>query len=169
MKKFSLLFVVISFLLISEKSFSQSWLPKPVDSPYFSALEGTWTSEPYQFMGNTGTDVITCKKILNGQYLEVYIKRTDNDGITYEAMEILTPSSDGTMTGNYYHIFGKGPYNSSYTAKQDGSKITINGVGGTGTKEILIDGNSMIQNSTFTMGDMPGMTEQKLSVTYTRK
>ena len=152
-------------LLISTESFSQDWLAKPLSSPYISALEGTWVSEPYQFMGNTNTDVITITNILNGQYLEVNVK-TSSPGFTYEAKEIIRPGDGGSMTGTHYDIFGKGPSTITYSGSQDGSKIKIMGVGISNSRDIEIDGNSMIQNVTFTMGERPGLPENKIIITY---
>ena len=78
MKKLTLPLFVLAILLTSNISFSQSWLPKPVSSPYSESITGTWVSAPYEFMGNTTTEEITYNSILNGQFLEVNIVRSDN-------------------------------------------------------------------------------------------
>ena len=170
MKKLSILLILLAFLFISNKSFSQSWLPKPVTSPYLDAMLGTWISSPYEFMGNTSTDAVTYNMILNGQFLEINFKGTDEkNGFTYEGKEILTPSSDGSMMGTYYDIMGK-EKNTSYTASMDGNKIIFKSGSniGTGTREIIIDGNTMVHNIAFTMSDDSGKQtpEQKLTITY---
>lgn len=172
MKKQYLLPVVFVFLFISNKTFSQAgWLPEPMSSPYINALEGTWISAPYEFMGSTNQDVVTYKMILNGQYMEVDVKRTDDKNFTYEGKEIIIPSPDGTMKGTYYDIFGKND-NYTYYGKMDGNKIIITSASlvGTGTREIIIDDNTMVNNVTFTMIDKTGKQtpEQKISITYTK-
>jgi len=169
MRKYSLPLFILLFHLISNISYSQSWLPEPVKSPVVDALTGTWTSLPYEFMGHTNNDVVTYITILNGQYLEIDVKRTDNSGFTYEGKEIVAPSADGTMKGTYYDIFGN-ERSSSYSSSNDGSKIILTSASlvGTGTREIIIDGDTMVQNVTFTMSDKSGITmpEQKITITY---
>jgi len=169
MRKFTISLFILFFNIISNISYSQSWLPEPVKSPVVDALTGTWTSLPYEFMGHTNNDVVTYKTILNGQYLEIDVKRTDNSGFTYEGKEIVVPSADGTMKGTYYDIFGN-ERNSSYTASNDGSKIILTSASlvGTGTRKIIIDGDNMIQNVTFSISDKSGnpMPEQKITITY---
>ncbi len=172
MKKASLTLILLYLFLISNKSISQSWLPEPVNSPYADALTGTWKSSPYEFMGSTNNDVITYNKILNGQYLEVNVKRSDNSGFTYEGKEIIAPASDGTMKGTYYDIFGN-ERNTSYTGSRESEKFIINGASliGTGTREIIIDGDTMIQNVTFSIPDKSGNAspEQKITITYKKE
>ncbi len=169
MRKFTLPLFFLFFILISNISFSQSWLPEPVKSPIADALTGTWASLPYEFTGHTNNDVVTYKKILNGQYLEIDVKRTDNSGFTYEGKEIVAPKADGTLKGTYYDIFGN-ERSSSYSSSSDGSKIILTSASlvGTGTREIIIDGDTMIQNVTFSMSDKSGnpMPEQKITITY---
>ncbi len=169
MKKLTLSLLLLVFLFISKLSFSQSWLPEPVKSPYADALTGTWTSSPYEFMGSTYIDVLTYNKILNGQYMEIDVKRTDNTGFTYEGKEIIAPAADGTMKGTYYDMFGH-ERNTAYTGSEEGDKLVINGASlvGTGTREIVIDGDNMIQNVTFSIPDKSGnpMPEQKITITY---
>ena len=169
MRKYSLPLFILLFHLISNISYSQSWLPEPVKSPVVDALTGTWTSLPYEFMGHTNNDEVTYITILNGQYLEIDVKRTDNSGFTYEGKEIVAPSADGTMKGTYYDIFGN-ERSSSYSSSNDGSKIILTSASlvGTGTREIIIDGDTMVQNVTFTMSDKSGntMPEQKITITY---
>jgi len=174
MKKLNLFLIVfvIAFQFTSNKTFSQSWLPEPVKSPYIDAITGTWISAPYEFMGSTNTDEVIYKMILNGQFLEVDMKRTDNNGFTYEGKEIITPSADGTFTGTYYDILGKSRSN-TYSTAIDGNKILLKGSSpvGNGTREIIIDGDIMIQNIAFTMNDKSGneMPEQKITITYKKQ
>lgn len=169
MKKLTLPLIVLAFLLISNRSFSQGWLPEPVKSPYADALIGTWTSLPYEFMGSKNNDILTYNRILNGQYIEINVKRTDNSGFIYEGKEIVVPSSDGTLKGTYYDIFGN-ERNTFYTGNMDGNKMILKSESlvGTGTREIIIDGNTMIQNVTFSISDKSGntMSEQKITITY---
>ena len=73
------------------------------------------------------------------------------------------------MKGTYYDIFGN-ERSSSYSSSNDGSKIILTSASlvGTGTREIIIDGDTMVQNVTFTMSDKSGITmpEQKITITY---
>jgi hypothetical protein len=169
MKKLSLLLITCTVLFISNKTFSQGWMPEPIKSPYLDAIVGTWTSSPYMFMGNTNQDIVTYNMILNGQFLEIDVKRTDDKGFTYEGKEIVIPSPDGTMKGSFYDIFGK-DQSSSYYGKMDGNKIILTSASpvGTGTREIIIDGDTMIHNVTFVMMDKSGKQtpEQKITITY---
>jgi hypothetical protein len=169
MNKLTLPLLLFVSLFNSNISFSQSWLPEPVKSPYADALTGTWTSSPYEFMGSTNNDVITYTKILNGQFMEIDVKRTDNTGFTYEGKEIIAPAADGKMKGTYYDMFGH-ERSTSYTGSKDGDKFIINGASlvGTGTREIIIEGDNMIQNVTFSIPDKSGntMPEQKITITY---
>ncbi|MBK8554103.1 MAG: hypothetical protein IPL53_24870 [Ignavibacteria bacterium] len=169
MKKLTLLVITLCFIFISNKSFSQDWLPKPVKSAYLDAMLGTWTSLPYEFMGNTSTEVVTYKMILNGQFLEIDFKSSDGKGFSYEGKEILVPSPDGSMKGTYYDIMGK-EKSTSYTASADGSKIIFKSGStiGEGTREIIIDGDTMIQNASFVMTNDTGSKspEQKITITF---
>jgi len=171
MKKINLFPVMFALLLIfiSGKTFSQAWLPEPVKSPYLEAMTGTWVSEPYQFMGNTNNDVVTYNMILNGQFMEVKVTRSDEKGATmYEGMEILKPGVDGSLSGSFFDVFGSNQ-SQAYSGSMDGSKVLFTGSSpvGTGTREIIIDGNTMTQNVTFTMGkDTP---VQKITVVYKKK
>jgi len=169
MKKSLLLLVMLTLLLISGTSFSQSWVPEPVNSPYINAMEGTWTSAPYEFMGNTNTDVVTSKKILNGQFMELDIKRI-GDNFTYEGKEILVANQDGTITGYFFDNIGTRE-SSTYNGRTEGGKLILNSSSlmGKGTREIIIDGNNMIQNTSFVMTrDGKNSPEQKITTTYTK-
>lgn len=169
MKYLNLFFILSALLFISNISFAQAWLPKPIESPYLNSMEGTWVSEPYQFMGNTNNDEVVYKMILNGQYMEVDIKRTDDKGFTYEGKEIISVSPDGTLSGAYYDIFGNTGSN-SYSASMTGSKMNLKSASpiGKGTREIVIDGDSMVQTAVFTMKDRSGAetSPQNISIMY---
>ncbi|HQY21642.1 MAG TPA: hypothetical protein PLX80_12440 [Ignavibacteria bacterium] len=171
MKTLSCFIIALTFFIFSENSYSQSWLPKPVESVYADALTGTWTSEPYEFMGNTNTDVVTCSKILNSQYLEIDFKRTDNTGFTYEGKEIVSVSPDGNMNGMYYDIMGKEKA-LSYTGSKDGDKLILMGISpvGKGSREIIIDGNTMTHNVKFVMSDDADSSapEQNIKIIYNK-
>lgn len=169
MKNFYII-ALLSFLIYSNNSFSQDWLPKPVNSAYFDALEGTWVSDPYQFMGNTATDVLTIKRVLNGQYLEAdIVKKTNDNGFTYEGKEIIMTNADGGVSGTYFDMFGKPGENISYSMNNDGKNVNIFTRSNNGAKEIIINGNSMIQNVTFRMGYSPNLPEQKITINYKKQ
>ncbi len=122
MKKLNLFAVVFAIFLIfiSNKSFSQAWFPDPVKSPYLEAMSGTWVSDPYTFMGNTSSDIVTYNMILNGQFMEVKVTRSDEKGATmYEGMEILKPSVDGSLSGSFFDVFGSNQ-SQSYSGSMDG-------------------------------------------------
>lgn len=171
MKKLNLFAVVFTVFIIfnSNKSFSQAWFPDPVKSPYLEAMTGTWVSDPYMFMGNTSTDVVTYNMILNGQFMEVKVIRSDEKGVTmYEGMEILRPGVDGSFSGSSFDVTGNSQVQ-TYSGSKDGSKVLFTGSSpvGTGTREIIIDRNTMTQNVTFTMGkDKP---VQKITIVYKKK
>lgn len=163
-------FVLLFFMLSSNSSYSQSWLPKPVNSAYFDALEGTWMSEPYQFMGNTAADILTYKRVLNGQYLEAdIVKKSNDNSFVYTGKEIISSNADGSFTGTYYDIFGKPGETKTYSINNDGKSITIIETGSNGSSEIIINGSTMIQNVTFRMGDSPNLPEQKITINYKKQ
>ncbi len=74
-------------------------------------------------MGSNNTEEVTYEMILNGQYMEMNMKRNDNSGFTYEGKEIITPLGDGTFTGTYYDILGKSKTN-TYTGGWMETRLT---------------------------------------------
>lgn len=171
MNQFRILFFVFSVLLCSGNVFSQDMLPKPISSPILEALEGTWVSEPYEFMGSKMTDEAVHKMILNGQFMEINVISKSDKGFNYEGKGIIAPSADGSMTGWFYDIYGKDGI-MTYVGTSDNNKISMTGTSNfmNEKREITIDGDKMIHNLTFDMKmhGMEGM-QQKLTVTYTKK
>lgn len=169
MRKFTLPLFFLFFILISNISFSQSWLPEPVKSPIADALTGTWASLPYEFTGHTNNDVVTYKRSSMDNILKLTWRELTIPALLSQGKEIVAPKADGTLKGTYYDIFGN-ERSSSYSSSGDGSKIILTSASlvGTGTREIIIDGDTMIQNVTFSMSDKSGnpMPEQKITITY---
>lgn len=171
MKKLNFVLVLIAFLLCN-KIFAQGMTPPPpIKSEFIDALVGTWVSEPYNMMGMKMTDEATHKMILNGQFMEVDIKGKDDKGFVYEAKGIIAPSSDGSLTGWFFDIFGKDAI-SNYTGTTKGTKVSLVGTANWGTekRDISIDGNTMIHTVTVTMKDASGDEVQQTAViTYKKK
>ncbi len=105
MKKLNYLLVLVA-LMFTTNAFSQGMEPpKPIQSDLMNSMIGTWVSEPYEMMGMKMTDEVTQSWILNGQFFEVRVKSKGENGFDYEALVIMAPSEDGTMTGTGYDIF----------------------------------------------------------------
>ncbi len=172
MKKVNLL-LILSIFLITNNVFSQGMKPPaPIQSPFLEASMGTWISEPYQMMGMNISDEITHKMILNGQFMEIDIAGTGDNGFTYQGMGIITPSSDGSVTGTFYDIFGKDAI-MTYTGTAKGSNVYLTGTSnwGTESRDISIDGNTMIHTVTVTMKDPSGkeMAPETVVIKYHKK
>ena len=173
MKNFKMLSGIIFFLFIATKSFSQGMMPPPpIDSPVMSSMEGTWVSEPYQFMGSTMTDECTQKMVLNGQFMEVNVKSTTPGGFTYEAIVLIAPSSDGTLTGTSFDVFGEKAI-TSYTGTWKGNMLYLDGRSSWGieSRVINIDGDVMLHNVIYKMKDEKGnpLPDQSVAITYNKK
>jgi len=171
MKQFKSFLAIFFILFISAKVLSQDMLPKPISTPMLEAIEGTWVSEPYEFMGSTMTDEAVHKMILNGQFMEIKVNSKSDKGFNYEGIGIMVPSADGNMTGWFFDIYGKDGI-MTYTGTSEGNKVSLTGTGNImdEKREIIIDGDKMIHNLTFDM-KMHGMegTQQKLTITYNKK
>lgn len=170
MRKLNLCFIV-SLLFIASNIFAQDMYgpPSPVQSPYIDASLGTWVSEPYQFMGRSITDEVTQKMILNGQFMEINVKG-QSEGFTYEGMGIISISSDGSVSGTFYDVFGK---TMNYSGTSNGSNISLTGSNNwvSETRNISIEGNTMIHNISIAMKDASGneMAPQKVVIKYKKK
>ncbi len=172
MKKFNL-FIALSLFFITNNMFAQGMMPPaPVQSTFLDAAMGTWVSESYQMMGMTMSDEVTQKMILNGQFMEIDIKGKSENGFSYEGKGIMAPAADGSITGTFYDIFGKDAM-TSYTGTAKGSTVYLTGVSnwGTESRDISVDGNTMIQTVTMTMKDTAGkeMPSQTVVINYHKK
>ncbi len=172
MKKLNF-FVIALALIFSSNLFAQDMMPpKPIDSPLLNSMVGTWVSEPYKMMGSTMTDEVTHSMILNGQFFQVKVKSTSDNGFVYEGLVIMAPSSDGSMTGTGYDVFGKDAI-TSYTGTTDGQTIYLTGLSNWGKelRNITMDGNVMTQNVVFNMKSPDGkeMPEEKMTISYNKK
>ncbi|MEP7146795.1 MAG: hypothetical protein ABI792_07275 [bacterium] len=172
MKKINLI-LVLSILFITGNIFAQGMMPPtPIKSAFLEASLGTWVSEPYQMMGNTMSDEITHKMILNGQFMEIDVRGKSDNGFVYEGMGIISPSSENSITGTFYDIFGKGGI-MTYTGTEKGSNIYLLGTSnwGTESRDITIDGNTMIHTVTMNMKDANGkeMAPQTAVIKYHKK
>lgn len=172
MKKLNLALILFA-LFISSNVFSQGMQPpKPIESELLNSMVGTWVSEPYEMMGMKMTDEVTQSMILNGQFFEVKVKSKGENGFDYEGLVIMAPSSDGTMTGTGYDIFGKNAI-TSYTGTSDGKTVYLTGTSNWGneTRNITMDGNIMTQNVIFKMKGPDGkeMPEMTMTISYNKK
>lgn len=171
MKQIKIFLYVLPLLLNAGIIRSQDVLPKPISIPLLEAMEGTWVSEPYEFMGSKMNDEADHKMILNGQFMEIDVMSKSDKGFTYQGKGIISPSTDGTIIGWFYDIYGKEGI-MTYTGIWENNKILLTGSSKfmDEKREIVLDGDKMIHNLTFDM-KMPGMEEmqQKLTVTYKKK
>jgi hypothetical protein len=166
MKKLNYLLVLVA-LLFTTNAFSQGMEPpKPIQSDLMNSMIGTWVSEPYEMMGMKMTDEVTQSWILNGQFFEVRVKSKGENGFDYEALVIMAPSEDGTMTGTGYDIFGKNAV-SSYTGTSEGNTVYLTGKSswGSETRNMTVDGNIMTQNVVFNMVGQDGKEMPPMSMT----
>lgn len=170
MKKNFLLLIVFA-LLITANAYSQM-PPSPISSPVIDALMGDWISEPYDMMGMKMVDEINQKMILNGQFMQVDVTARSNSGFNYEAMGIISPNSDGTMSAWFYDVFGKDGM-MKYNGTVDGTKITLTGSNDkmSETRIITFEGDKMIHNVTYKIKDESGnmMPDQSATITYRKK
>lgn len=165
--------VFLIALLFTTNAFSQGMIPpEPVNLEVLNKSLGTWVSEPYDMMGMKMSDEVTMSLILNGQFLEVKVKSKADNGFEYNALVIMAPSADGTMTGTGYDIFGKNAI-TNYTSTSKDNTIYMSGVSswGTETRNITMDGNIMTQNVIMNMKGADGkeMPEMSMSISYNRK
>jgi len=167
MKNLKLILVLITFLFVTGKSYSQMIPPEPIKSPLLESMMGTWVSDPYQMMGSNMTDEATHSMILNGQFMEIDVVSKADNGFTYLGKILISPNSDGSWSGTAYDIFGKNGI-TNYTGTSDGNKVTMSGRNDmmSEVREIIIDGNTMTHNVTF---DIKGMPQEKVTITYKKK
>lgn len=172
MRRINLLMIVAVFV-ISGKLFAQDMtLPPPIDSPLLNSMTGSWVSEPYQMMGSTMTEEAEHKMVLNSQFMEVNIKSVSTSGSVYEAIVMIMPSKDGTITGWAFDSFGKTGI-TTYTGTWKDNMIYLYGTApwGTESRVINVDGNVMIHNVIYKMKDDKGkdLPEQTIAITYNKK
>ncbi len=149
---------------------AQSWKPEPMKSAVVDKLLGTWTSEPHEFMGSTRTDVVTHSLRHNGQYMVIDVSSKSSDGVTYTGTLFINVDKDGNIRGWGFDDFGGVQ---SYTGKTDGdSKISVSGKSENGSgeqRDIVITGDKMVHNITFSYKDKDGKdVVSKMVVTYNK-
>ncbi|MBK8551013.1 MAG: hypothetical protein IPL53_08135 [Ignavibacteria bacterium] len=172
MKKLKLLLIVFT-VFFSANLFAQDMMPpKPISSPVLESMAGTWVSNPYEMMGSTMTDECTQSMVLNGQFLKIDVKAKSSAGFVYEAIIMMAPSADGTITGWSYDIFGKNAI-TTYTGTWADNAVYLAGTSSWGSeiRNIKMQDGVMIQNVSFKMKDANGkeMPEQVASIIYNKK
>ena len=165
------LLAAFAFILtVSVSINAQSWKPDPMKSAVVDKLIGTWTSEPHDFMGSSRTDVVTHSLRHNGQYMVIDASSTSTEGVTYTGTLFITVDKSGNINGWGFGDFGGV---TTYTGKTEGdNKISVTGVsekGGTETRDIVITGDKMVHNVSFTMKGADGkdMTA-KMVITFNK-
>jgi hypothetical protein len=172
MKTVKTVLAVALFLFISSKVFSQGMTPPtPVNAPIFTALSGTWVSGLYEMMGANMSDEVTQNIVLNGQFFQVNVKSV-SAGFVYEAVVMISPANDGTLTGWSYDIFGRNAI-TTYTGTWNEKMVSLDGTStwGTESRIIAVEGTVMNQNVSFKMKGPDGkeMPEERVSIIYNKK
>ncbi|MDQ3021543.1 MAG: hypothetical protein M3R36_13390 [Bacteroidota bacterium] len=172
MKKLNLFFIVFTFFFAGKMLAQGMMPPAPVTSPLLESMMGTWVSEPYEMMGSKMTDVVTHSMILNGQFLQIDVKSTADNGFVYEAKGMMSPDNDGNLSGWMFDIFGKNGI-TNYTGKAVGNMVSLSGSNDmmSEKREIAMDGDVMIHGVTFDMKDASGkaMPQQTIKITYNKQ
>ncbi len=172
MKKLKLL-VLIFTVFFSVKAFTQDMVPPPpISSPLLESMSGTWVSAPYEMMGSKMTDEVTQRMVLNGQFFQADVKATSSTGFVYEALIMMSPNSDGTITGTAYDVFGKNAI-TTYTGTWSDNAVYLTGKSSWGTeiRNIKMQGDIMIHNVDFVMKDANGkeIPHQATEIIFNKK
>lgn len=167
---FKMFLAVIMLGVLSLRTAAQDNMtpPPPVNNSTFNMLVGTWKSEPYEMMGTKWTESAEHKIMHNGQYMFIILDSKTDKGMSYTATIIMSADKDGNVKGWSFDDWGSA---GTYTGKTDGNKMTVTGKSdyGTETRDITIDGNSMVHKITWNMKGPDGkdMTMEQ-SINYKR-
>jgi hypothetical protein len=168
----SLKFVLVVFFTVfysSSLTAQDMKKPDPVKSETLDKIMGTWVADPYEMMGSKWNESATHTMELNGQFMYINISGSDDKGSTYTGLLVVKPNSDGTFTGWSFDDWGQV---GTYSMSAKGNNITVNGKTdwGSETREIEINGNTMVHKLTMTMKGPDGkdMTMNQ-TVTYHKK
>jgi hypothetical protein len=163
--------VAACFIILSHKAKAQDDMtpPPPAKNESMEMLMGTWKAEPYEFMGAKWSDVSTYTMKHGGYFMFIDISGQNDKGLAYSATIILKSDVDGNLTGWSFDDWG-GVTN--YTGKSSKNKVTVSSKNdwGTETREIEINGNSMVHKVVTTMKGKDGkeMT-MNTTVTYNKQ
>ena len=140
--------------------------PAPVKSASMEMMLGTWKSDPYDMMGSKWTDVATHSMKHNGQFMFIDLSGSDDKNHSYTGTIVMKSDKDGNLSGWAFDDWG---IVASYTGKAAGNKVTVTGTSpmGSETREIEINGNTMIHRVSSMMKDKDGKDfVLKTDVTY---
>lgn len=153
--KFILLIAAIGLLSFKVNAQDDMKKPEPIKSETLQMLMGTWKADPYDMMGSKWSETATHSMKLNGQFMFIDITGSDDKNTSYTGTVIIQPDKNGNFTGWSFDDWGQV---TTYTGKATGNKITITGTGtmGTETRDIEINGNTMVHKVTWTMKDKDG-------------
>jgi len=164
---FKVIFLFFCLILLSSSLADQDMgKPQPVDNETMKMLMGTWKSDPYDFMGAKWTETATHSMKLNGQYMFIEINAVSDKSQTYTANIYIAPDKDGNWKGVGFDEWGG---ITTMTGKTNGNKISAISKSdyGSETREIEINGNTMVHNISMTMKGKDGAdVPMKLMVTY---
>jgi uncharacterized protein YneF (UPF0154 family) len=164
-----LAFLIVGVLSLRISAQDDMKPPPPIENAAMKMLMGTWKAEPYEMMGSKWSEVAVHSMKHNGQYMFIDITGTDDKNNTYTATVVMTSDKDGNLTGWSFDDWGMV---STYTGKSNGNKVTVTGKSsfGTETREIEINGNTMVHKVTWTMKGKDGkdMT-QNMTITYNKQ
>lgn len=143
--------------------------PPPAKNETMEMLIGTWKSAPYQFMTAKWTDVAVHTMKHGGHFMFIDVNGENEKGRKYTITVIMKSDASGNLTRWSFDDWGGF---STYTGTSGKNKVTVNGKSdwGTETREIEINGNTMVHKVTINMKGPDGkdMTEST-TVNYTKQ
>jgi len=123
--------------------------PDPVKNATFDLLMGTWVADPYEMMGEKWNETAN-HYIKFGQYMVVDITGSGDKGNSYNGMVFVKPGLGDSWTGYSFDDWGTVTI---FTGTASGNKISMTGKSdmGTETRNIEINGNTMVHKVSMTM------------------
>jgi hypothetical protein len=169
-KSSMVLFFVFCLLTVSSGIYAQDMKkPDAIKSETVDMLLGKWEARSYEMMGSMWTETANHYTSLNGQFLFIDLEGKDDKGQSYTGKVVMKLSSDGTLKGWSFDDWGQV---FTYTGKANGNKVSIQGKGdwGSDTRDIEINGNTMVHKVSITMPGKDGkdMTVNQ-TITYDKK
>jgi hypothetical protein len=141
-------------ILLNNLSAQDMKKPDPVKNATLEMLMGTWNSEPYDMMGSKWSESAN-HYMKYGQFLCIEITGKNDKGESYNGIIMMKPQSDGSFTGWAFDDWGSV---TTYTGNAKDNKISVTGKSewATETREIEINGNTMVHKMSWTMKDKDG-------------
>ncbi len=159
----------VCLIFISQFIKAQDDLTQPTaaKNEAMEMLMGTWKSDPYDMMGSKWTETAVHSMKHSGQYMFIDISTVDDKGQSYTVTVIMKSDAEGNLKGWSFDNWGMA---GTYTGKSSKNKITVTGKSdwGTETREIEINGNSMVHKVVSTMTGKDGK-EMTMNSTITYK